>query len=371
MHPKSCSELKGSQISSNLLQSKTISFLRFPLIVAVVLIHTQLLAVNEITKYTLESEEYPIYAAVAYLFAQLICRTAVPIYFIISGFLFFYKTEQFTLHTYKDKLKKRCRTLLIPYIIWNILFIIIYNVSGLIFPGSTDHFIDFNLSLHDWIGFLWGNETNPMPINYPFWFIRDLIVAVILSPIVYLAIRYAGVLLPVVLGTAWLLNFKSDIPGIGINTSFFFSLGAYFSISKKNFVDFIKPHYLKLGVAYALILAIAFMTRETDYSIYIKNIGIIFGLAFIIAITGKKISSNKWHTNKFLTEASFFVFAYHAIALPIIRRAIEMVISLDNDAVLTATYFLWAIIAILLGIGLYYMLRQISPRITSILTGGR
>lgn len=371
MQPKSISELKGPQVSSDLLQSKTISFLRFPLIVAVVLIHTQLLAVNEITKYTLESEEYPIYAAVAYLFAQLICRTAVPSYFIISGFLFFYKTEQFTIHTYQNKLKKRCQTLLIPYIIWNILFIIVYNISGLIFPGSTDHFIDFNLSLYDWIGVLWGNEANPMPINFPFWFIRDLIVAVILSPIVYLAIRHTGVLMPVILGIAWLFDIKTDIPGLSINTFFFFSLGAYFSITKKNFVDLVRPHCLKLGVVYALILAIVFMTRETDYSIYIKNISIIFGLAFIIAITGKKISSNKWQTNKFLTDASFFVFAYHAIALPIIRRVIEMFVSLDNDAVLTVTYFLWAIIAILIGLGLYYMLRRISPRITSILTGGR
>ena len=46
---------------------------------------------------------------------------AVPVFFIISGYFFFYQTKVFGKETYFKKLKKRIRTLLIPYFLWNLV----------------------------------------------------------------------------------------------------------------------------------------------------------------------------------------------------------------------------------------------------------
>ena len=107
------------QLSNDSLQSKVISFLRFPLIVGVILIHTQLPNANE---------EFVCYENTKFIISNVIARIAVLLFFVCSGFLFFFKTEEFSLHTYLSKLKKRVKTLLIPYLIWNTLFIVAFNI---------------------------------------------------------------------------------------------------------------------------------------------------------------------------------------------------------------------------------------------------
>ena len=46
---------------------------------------------------------------------------AVPVFFIISGYFFFYQTKAFGKEAYSKKLRKRIKTLLIPYLLWNLL----------------------------------------------------------------------------------------------------------------------------------------------------------------------------------------------------------------------------------------------------------
>lgn len=88
------------------LQSKVIKFLRFPLIVGVVLIHTQLTTINGVEGDTQLPQSFhgvfPIYETVSYLVAHLLARIAVPLFFVFSGFLFFYKTQEFTAKIYRQ-----------------------------------------------------------------------------------------------------------------------------------------------------------------------------------------------------------------------------------------------------------------------------
>lgn len=62
------------------LQSKTIAFLRFPLIVGVVLIHCYYkeLPIGGVKIPVMD--EYPIYKLIADLFSQVLARTAVPLF---------------------------------------------------------------------------------------------------------------------------------------------------------------------------------------------------------------------------------------------------------------------------------------------------
>lgn len=97
------------------LQSQTISFLRFPLIVGVVLIYSYFseVVINGVD--LMKNGIFPIYSTVSFLFSQIISRIAVPLFFI-SGFLFFFKINLFTREIYMQKLKKKVQTILIPYI---------------------------------------------------------------------------------------------------------------------------------------------------------------------------------------------------------------------------------------------------------------
>ena len=169
-------------ISGEELQSKVISFLRFPLCAAVVLIHININTENCST--------HPLYDSVHYLFAQILARVAVPLFFMFSGFLFFYKSEKLHFSDYKGKLTKRIRTLLIPYLFWNFTIILYYLLGRMLGLGSE---YGSGFGFIDWLKPFWNNypvETNgegiaSYPICVPFWYIRDLMVTVLLSPIIY------------------------------------------------------------------------------------------------------------------------------------------------------------------------------------------
>ena len=70
--------------------SKVIDWLRFPLMVMVVMIHVSLCKEMD---YSLPINEMPISAVIWYLLAHGICWAAVPTFFFISGYLFFYDTQ--------------------------------------------------------------------------------------------------------------------------------------------------------------------------------------------------------------------------------------------------------------------------------------
>ena len=111
------------------LTSSTISALRFPLTVGVVFIHFNVLSDNLAVRGTGNAEHFPTWLVCMFnLFSEVLPRIAVPLFFIISGYLFF--RSGFMIRTYTDKLRRRVRTLLVPYILWNLLYLIRTAFSG-------------------------------------------------------------------------------------------------------------------------------------------------------------------------------------------------------------------------------------------------
>lgn len=59
------------------------------------------------------------------------------------------------------------------------------------------------------------------------------------------------------------------------------------------------------------------------------------------------------------------------MALPIIRRFIEIFIPLNSDFNATIFYFVWGFVSVLIGILGYYLLKKYFPKPLSLITGGR
>lgn len=103
--------------NNDAILSKTIMFLRFPLIIAVVLIHTNFNGLTMNGTLWVSEGQFPTYDLVYHVVSNELARIAVPLFFFISGFLFFYHSD-FSKEIYRKKLKKRIRTLLIPYMFY-------------------------------------------------------------------------------------------------------------------------------------------------------------------------------------------------------------------------------------------------------------
>ena len=183
-------------ISDKELLSKVITFLRFPLIVGVVMLH--MLNYNGVN---ITGENYPIYYYTTHVLTECLARLAVPLFFIFSGYLFFCKVDYFTKDIYKQKVKTRMRTLLVPYLFWNILLLVFMVTRRFILPREVEGNPMSEWTLFDWFNSYWASIRG-MPISLQFWFIRDLFILVLLSPCIYYILKLNRFLIGI-FGVLW------------------------------------------------------------------------------------------------------------------------------------------------------------------------
>jgi surface polysaccharide O-acyltransferase-like enzyme len=348
------------------LQSQVIDFLRFPLIVGVVLIHNHASTVT-MPGIELGSENYmPMFYICSNLFSQVLGRIAVPLFFFISGFLFFLNVE-FDKQSYQRKLKNRFKTLLIPYLFWNIatltLFLVLANIP------QTKVFLNRNVecTLPYMLKSLWAVEG--CPISYQFWFIRDLMVVVLLTPIIYLIVKKARAYGVWLLGILWFFGWWFSIPGLSITSIFFFTLGAWFSINKRDLAEDMSRVKRLSFVLYPLIVLVDLLTKSYECNAYIHGVGILVGIVFCFNLVASMLKAKVIHVNKFLSSASFFVFAFHEPLLISLKKITFMIFKPNTDIMVTILYFANVIVIVVLALMLYYLLRRFVPRFTKFIVG--
>jgi fucose 4-O-acetylase-like acetyltransferase len=93
--------------------SHSISELRFPLAALAVFGHANALSFP----LTDIHSEYNIIQHLILLLSQIIFYSAVPLFFIISGILFFWSVDSYDHAACKSKMSKHVKTLLLPYLI--------------------------------------------------------------------------------------------------------------------------------------------------------------------------------------------------------------------------------------------------------------
>lgn len=118
---------------------------------------------------------------VSYFFQESITRFAVPMFFILSGATFF---RNYSNAAYFSKLKSKFHSLVIPYLIWNTIWLLFNIVCSYTF--LSNFFVGRQKFELTFINILKGIFL--YECNLPFWFILNLIVFAVLSPIISLLI---------------------------------------------------------------------------------------------------------------------------------------------------------------------------------------
>ena len=369
------SQIMTIQDDETSLLEKTISALRFPLLIGVVLIHCDLTA-----QYLLKPGDAGF--SVMYLFSQVVCRICVPLYFLMSGLLFFRNTRGiFNAHTYKTKLTKRIKTLLIPYLLW--------NMAGFIFLAAKVHLPQFfpglagtELNLTSFLDSFWDfryteetvsdpNAPAGVPINYPLWFIRDLIIVDILSPVIYILanrLRYAFPIIMLILyiGNIWIYG----IVGLEINAFTFFSIGAFLSINNINPIKYVR-HLKWIPIVYLLTAITDVATVGSEYNIYIHRAGIVIGVVAVASVVSFLVQKDRIPYSKSLSNMGFFIFAFNALIASMVSSVLNDIISPESQTGIIAVYFLLLISIIAISTICYKLCQKLLPRTISILIGGR
>lgn len=376
------------------LLSQTITYLRFPLTIGVVLIHFNLandgISVHG-TQYGMDCADW--YRYLVMFFSDVLACLSVPMFFMISGFLFFYGKE-FNGSIYVKKLKTRVRTLLIPFILWNMIalfnqMIRMLPVFSSFFPNLGD--TEFHFSFVRLFNTFFNNTsyngllvfpveeivtTCPVPINVPMWYVRDLMITILLTPVIYWFIRKINYwyLIGLFLATsifATCFYIEGNYYLLFLNNLFFFSLGAWYSINHQNVIE----QMWKLRHAAWLYFPFALMdlfTKETSLNYYIHFIGIFLGIISCFCVVSYLLKNGKVRINSTLANSSFFVFALHTLIIGDLAKILLIGLHLpDTTIVMLALYVAVPVLTVCLCVVLYMLLRRYMPLVCGLLTGGR
>ncbi len=381
---------EGNRISS------TVTLLRFPLTVFVVFIHYNM----GVRGFSLHGETYGLDAPewfrwVTALFSDVLPRTAVPLFYIISGYLFF-RGGSFDTGVYRRKLRTRASTLLVPYLLWNVIAVLVQLSHRLpflstVFPSA--HLMEVQLTPLRLFRTFFDNYWNkgilvtpendgmvselPYPADGPLWYVRDLMVMVLLAPAIWWLVNRAGRWLVIVLGAIWYLRpllFPMWGDGWGtmlLDAAFFFSWGSCYGIRGQSPLNGI--HRLWPVALIYLPLAIAdTMTKGWEYNILIHKAGILLGIVAIFYIATCLVEYGKCGAVASLAGSSFLVFALHTLVMDDIGKVLFTALHLTPSiGTLLLLYFIVPSLTILFCFGVYLVLRRFAPSLCRLLTGGR
>ncbi|MGZ8261720.1 MAG: acyltransferase family protein [Methylotenera sp.] len=350
--------------------SLKIEALRFPLIVGVVFIHMGTNYSNLIVGNP-DSSLF-IYRFIIHLISNVISSSAVPLFFFISALLFF-TGYQPTCESYFGKLKTRFQSLFIPYIFWNVsylLFKLLIQVSPLLsatIGGTSKRVMEYQF--FDYFDALSGLTS--FPISYQFWFIRDLMIMVCLAPIIWLATNYFSWLPAMFFIIIWIVD-PGLIANIHNESWLFFSLGCLVAQGKLD-VN-ISQHYKYVLLFVYVILACAtagLYVVSFDFPVFGKLVTLL-GVAAIWYSSDLIIKKGKIE-NFFIAMSaySFFIFAAHEPLLGIEVKIISKLSLLQGYTTAFAMYFIVPIVTIALLWFLGSVLKLKAPRLYEIITGGR
>ena len=347
--------------------SQVITWLRFPLIMAVVMLHTYLIDKPIGGIVYVRSGQFPFFDYLEHIIRVEIANMAVPLFFFISGFLFFCG-EAFTHHIFVVKLKKRFHSLLIPYLFWNTCFILFIAFIGMIHPGwLIDKKSIVDMTFSDTLNAYWDLGQGLIPL----WFIRDLMILNILSPAIYWIIKKTNLLLVIILGMLWIFQIGQWLPGIGIRASFFYAVGTWFSIQQLNFVETLRQYRKTLIASSCLLITIDtyLWANELPYQILFQ-LSQAIGILTIIVVVGFLLQHQKIGVNKFLTESSFFVFVFHMFIIKIPSIYWVKVLPVNTLTAITMLFVI-PLLTTILCVGIYKIMTALFPRITSVIIGKR
>lgn len=340
-------------------------------IVMVLYVHSYNLIIN--IKADVLSVKWDYNSLIQLFVSEGIARIAVPIFFTISGYLFFLNIKNGFRSEFLMKFKKRIYTLVFPYLIWSVTGIIFVLILQLIThpkPASINDLI-VNYSIPH---LLYRIILEPIP--YQLWFIKDLIVLVFISPVIYWSIKYSKYFIVLIFFITWLLKF--DYVVFSNESLLFFTIGAYLRVKEINLQNFkYKNQYLLYCIIWIMLIIfktiLLYLGFENEFLITVLHkTSIMVGILAVWFLYDHLFKNKNLSNTKFylLFQYTFFIYAFHEPVLTYEKRFLY-IIGGNGELNLFLTYLsapaLTFVIAILCG----FYLKRIMPNFYYLITGGR
>lgn len=308
--------------------------------------------------------------------SEMIGRCAVPLFYLISGYLFFMKVPD-GVKSIGRKIRKRIKSLLIPYFIGCVFFVIFYSFVALL--PWTSNLINSSSSIMPLfqkpysiilISIFYDGGTG-YPCAFQLWFLRDLILIVATSPLWYLCLKHLkwGFVAVVFVLTYF------DVPHVPFYSLFWFVLDGQLTKVKIEMGGNGRTKVAIFGLFLFLIISIIqlFFPDIINWSLLripIILLGIIGAWGLYDVVFGKDFSLSRHQWFATACQFTFFIYLFHEPTLNIVRKLIVVVLGKNELGYLTSyllSPWIFTVCAVFAGL----LFRKYLPRVYDVCTGGR
>lgn len=363
--------------------SRRITSLRFLLIVLVVFIHNNFVKEN-LLKYALEGGYEPFAYENGFIgiwiqrfISEGIARCAVPLFFMFSAYLQFMKNDRFPV-----LMKKKAKSLVIPYFLWPVLNIGLYVGIKLALSKIMPSLLEkpgflpqAEWTASDWFHAFFGFDDMQEGRTFggfvgQMWFVRDLFILILLSPFLRLCVHK----FPFCFLLAVSFFYFGDVRPFFVagQALFYYTLGLYwadYDLDLFAFADKIK------WKAILPIFVLSWLYRwnfgeeySFSYWFVVFADSVVFLKLSALLVKNEKV----FGATKYLAEFSFWLFAIH---MPFLLTAVQTlwrkVLPMTNTLRCMAEYFGVSILVIVIGTLSGIILKKICPPLFRLLNGGR
>jgi fucose 4-O-acetylase-like acetyltransferase len=302
----------------------------------------------------------------------IVTAIAVPLFFLFSAYFLYIKEQKYT-----PVLKKKSRTILLPYILWHILIIGFYFVVSTL-PFTRQYFSPekpiSTWKLFDWVEAFVGyyskmeiGDPKSYPFIYQFWFLRDLIILNIFFVGIKKLIDKFPLSTLVLSFVLWANNIVIYI--VSPEALFFFTLGYYVVKYNIGIIYIDKINTLDLSAIYGITIIMEYFFIESMPILH--KINIIIGCMFLLKISRYLIENIKlYKILAWLEKYQFIVYAIHGVIIPQLLKIYIRIIPLNGVYILLG-YFLMILFGVFVSLFFGIIMKKLFPKIYGTLTGGR
>lgn len=303
-----------------------------------------------------------------YIISELIPRCAVSGFFLLSSLLLYRKEFK-----WKNNIKKKIRTLLIPYFLMNTLWIVIFAIVQNI-PQTQSFFTNEGNIISNFTIFRWlqaygiGSEY---PFLYPLWFLRNLFLLNVLAWMIKRIIdRFPIISLIIIL----LLYFF--LPSINcyyfrITDIAMWCLGYFLIKYKVNLNKFDNSRLVPCIYVLTLILSLIFKdTNIAMINLFLSRFRLSISLIFWYSFFSNNYRGIIQRTLLRYAQYSFGIYLFHENFLTFFVKLISKIVEMDLS-VLLLEYLLLPCFVVVLVIVFCRCFKKLIPSIFTLLTGER
>lgn len=293
-----------------------------------------------------------------------VAQIAVPGFFLISSYLFF---RGFTMEKLWIKWNSRIRSILVPYIMWNLLYYLGYVI------GSRIPFISRVIGKGR-IPFNFQEAALAVlhySYNYVFWYLNQLLLLVLLAPLIYMAVRKKEIGRFLLAGILAVIYMGGALPFLNLDALFYYTFGAYAAIHGKDIVErsFSRKH---IAVGAVLFLA-ACLAKNIDIPGNVKGeiaastvcFRFLMPVSLWLMVPGRYLKEvNDW------MKQNFFLYATHFSVVRLINKTGALLLP-PIPAVTIGLYIIMPVFCILFSCTTSFFLRKYLSPVWYLFNGGR